>query len=105
MTVKKELRRSDDKYIAGVCAGLAEYSGLNTTFVRILFVVFTLIYGLGIIIYLICLIVLSLQVNKNNEIRRSEQDNKIDISDTCPHCKSPNTKKLSVCEWCGNEIY
>jgi uncharacterized membrane protein YhaH (DUF805 family) len=25
-----------------------------------------------------------------------------DIPNTCPHCKSPNTKKLRECEWCGN---
>ena len=27
------------------------------------------------------------------------------ISDICPHCKNPNTKKTQKCEWCGNEIY
>jgi hypothetical protein len=27
------------------------------------------------------------------------------IPDTCPHCKNPNTKKLRLCEWCGNQIY
>lgn len=26
------------------------------------------------------------------------------IPDTCPHCKSPNTKKIRLCEWCGNQI-
>jgi hypothetical protein len=32
-------------------------------------------------------------------------DEKINIPDTCPHCKSLNTKRLRECEWCGNEIY
>ena len=26
------------------------------------------------------------------------------IPETCPHCKSPNTKKIRLCEWCGNQI-
>jgi len=24
--------------------------------------------------------------------------------DTCPHCKNPNTKRIRLCEWCGNQI-
>lgn len=28
----------------------------------------------------------------------------IKIPDTCPHCKNPNTKKIRLCEWCGNQI-
>jgi hypothetical protein len=26
------------------------------------------------------------------------------IPDNCPHCKNPNTKKIRLCEWCGNQI-
>jgi hypothetical protein len=26
------------------------------------------------------------------------------IPDTCPHCKNPNTKRIRLCEWCGNQI-
>lgn len=26
------------------------------------------------------------------------------IPNTCPHCKSPNLKKIRLCEWCGNQI-
>ena len=28
----------------------------------------------------------------------------INIPDNCPHCKNPNTKKIRLCEWCGNQI-
>jgi hypothetical protein len=31
-------------------------------------------------------------------------ENKITIPETCPHCKNPNTKKIILCEWCGNQI-
>jgi len=26
------------------------------------------------------------------------------IPDNCPHCKNPNTKRIRLCEWCGNQI-
>ncbi len=26
------------------------------------------------------------------------------IPESCPHCKSPNSKKIRICEWCGNQI-
>jgi hypothetical protein len=34
----------------------------------------------------------------------SDQDVEIVIPETCPHCKSPNTKKIRLCEWCGSQI-
>jgi hypothetical protein len=44
----------------------------------------------------------NLQCNSNNIINN---DRVSIIPDTYPHCKSPNTKKLRECEWCGNRIY
>lgn len=35
----KKLTRSSNRIIAGVCAGLAEYFGLDVTMVRVLYVV------------------------------------------------------------------
>ncbi len=26
------------------------------------------------------------------------------IPEICPHCKSPNSKKIRLCEWCGSQI-
>ena len=26
------------------------------------------------------------------------------IPTSCPHCKSPNEKKVLVCEWCGSKV-
>jgi len=39
--------------IAGVCGGLGEYFGVDPTVVRIIWMVFTLLGGAGIIAYLI----------------------------------------------------
>jgi transposase-like protein len=29
---------------------------------------------------------------------------KLEIPETCPHCKNPNSKRIRLCEWCGNQI-
>jgi phage shock protein C len=38
-TSKRLVRRSDDRMIAGVCSGVADYLGLDPTLVRLLAVV------------------------------------------------------------------
>ena len=51
-------RDPDNRMISGVCSGLAAYWNLDPSMVRIVFVVFTILGGSGLIIYLILLIVL-----------------------------------------------
>lgn len=54
----KRLYRSDsDRRIGGVCGGLAEYFNIDPTIVRLLFVFISLLWGFGIIAYLIMWIV------------------------------------------------
>ncbi len=48
----KALTRSDDRMIAGVCAGVAEYFGIDTTLVRIVTVLAVLLgFGAGLVLY------------------------------------------------------
>ncbi|MDR2809979.1 MAG: PspC domain-containing protein [Tannerellaceae bacterium] len=59
MEVKRKLTRSNNKLIAGVCSGLADYLDLDPTMVRIAYIllsVFTLFSG--VIAYLILWIVM-----------------------------------------------
>jgi phage shock protein PspC (stress-responsive transcriptional regulator) len=46
-------RNSDDKIIFGVCSGLAAYFGLDAVWIRIGFIILTLLWGSGIIVYII----------------------------------------------------
>jgi phage shock protein C len=55
---EKKLRRSNDKMIAGVCAGLAEYFGIDPVIVRIIFVILLVAGGPGFLIYIIMWIVM-----------------------------------------------
>ena len=50
---KKFYRDSDEKIIAGVCKGVANYLSINVLYVRILFLAMIFIGGWGVILYLI----------------------------------------------------
>ncbi len=54
MAVKILYLSEKDKKIGGVCGGIAEYLGVDSTIVRLIWIVVTLLsWGLGIIAYLI----------------------------------------------------
>ena len=54
MTPQKKLYLSTtDRKIGGVCGGLAEYLGVDSTLIRILWVLFALFVGSGVLVYLI----------------------------------------------------
>jgi phage shock protein C len=53
------LRRAHHgRMLAGVCAGLADYLGVDPTIVRVAFAVFTFLGGAGIPAYLACLLLI-----------------------------------------------
>ena len=53
MENKRLYRSRTNRQLAGVCGGLAEYFGVDPTIVRILFVLFALMGGPGLILYII----------------------------------------------------
>lgn len=52
-TVKRLYRSRKERMIAGVCVGLGDYLKVDPTLIRLLFVLFTLMGGQGILAYLI----------------------------------------------------
>ncbi len=58
MMQKKLYRSNNDKMLCGVCAGIAEYFGVDATLVRLLFVLFTVLGGAGVLLYIIAAIVI-----------------------------------------------
>ena len=56
----KQLLRSRNKMIGGVCAGIAEYFDLDPTLVRVLYAVLTLFSAAfpGILLYIILLLIM-----------------------------------------------
>ena len=58
--MKKRLRRSNDQMIAGVCAGLAEYLGIDVTLARVGYVLLSILSAgfPGTLLYIILWIVM-----------------------------------------------
>lgn len=56
--VKKMFRDSEKKVIGGVASGVASFFGIDLTLVRILFVVFAIVGGIGLLVYIILWIAL-----------------------------------------------
>jgi phage shock protein PspC (stress-responsive transcriptional regulator) len=54
----RHLTRSPDGMIAGVCAGVSDYCGINLIFTRVVFILLGLVDGIGLILYIILLIVI-----------------------------------------------
>lgn len=68
---KKLYRSQKDKILFGVCGGLGDYFEIDSTIVRIVFILLTLMSGVGIIAYIIFLLVVSKEISEETT-RRSE---------------------------------
>lgn len=55
---KKLVKSSNDKKICGVCGGIAEYFNIDSTIVRLLWVLITCFFGTGIIAYFLAALVM-----------------------------------------------
>lgn len=57
--MEKRLYRSrNNRMVAGVCGGIAEYFCVDPTLIRLAWVLFACVAGSGLIAYLICAIVI-----------------------------------------------
>lgn len=55
---KRLLRNTSDRWIGGVCSGLADYFGIDATLVRILFVASIVLPGPQLLLYLVLWLVI-----------------------------------------------
>ena len=58
MNGKKLYRNTENKMLAGVCSGIADYFDIDPTLVRLGWVLFSLLGGSGLILYLIAAIIM-----------------------------------------------
>ena len=56
--MKKLYRSVSDKKLAGVCGGIAEYFGLDSTLVRVGWAVVSLFAGAGVLAYIVCALII-----------------------------------------------
>lgn len=66
--MKRLYRSKNDRMIAGVCAGIAEYFDIDPVLVRALFAVSAFMGGMGIVLY----ILLAIITPEEGEVKKSE---------------------------------
>ena len=59
--IKKLYRSRTDRMIAGVCGGLAERFNIDSTWMRLIFLLFFLLGGSALLVYLIMWLVVPLE--------------------------------------------
>jgi len=82
---KKLYRSKKDSVIAGVCGGIAEYFELDSTLIRLLFILIVFLGGAGVVAYIIAWIIIP-----PNPEQITEQEK--DISQ--PTGKQENNRKI-----------
>ncbi len=66
MTTKRLYLSNKDKKIAGLCGGLAQYFGIDSTVVRLIYIILTLLsFGFGILFYFIAWIIVPRNPDKS----------------------------------------
>ncbi len=60
--MKKLYKSTTDRMVCGVCGGIAEYFNIDSSLIRIAWVIFTFCGGCGLLAYIIAAIILPVQV-------------------------------------------
>lgn len=74
MSEKQLVRPNDNRQIAGVCAGLGNYFGIDPTIIRVLFVLFTIFVGGGIIAYIVLWLVMPQETGDEDVVAKNITD-------------------------------
>ena len=79
--MKKLYRTQDNKIIAGVCSGFADYFNVDITIVRLIWIFFTIFGGVGILAYIFSVILIPEGDSKNNNeiTTKDDSDDKLVI--------------------------
>ena len=56
--MSKKLYKGRDKKLFGVCSGLGDYFDMDPTIIRVIFIFAFLVFGAGLLLYLILAIVM-----------------------------------------------
>ena len=65
--VKRIYRSRKNRIIAGVCGGIAEYLNIDPTIIRLLWVLFSLLHGVGIILSIVAAIIIPEEPREGEE--------------------------------------
>jgi phage shock protein PspC (stress-responsive transcriptional regulator) len=86
---KKLYRSHDNRMIAGICAGIAEYFEIDPSLVRILWVLFSFAGGAGVLAYIAAYIIVP---------------ERPFLQKRCEKCGKMNVESASYCRSCGQKL-
>ncbi len=69
---KKLLRTRNDKYICGVCGGLAKYLGVDSTILRLIVTAITIFVQPLIILYIVACFIVPYEDDMNNGVKQED---------------------------------
>lgn len=76
--MKNRLYRSEsDKKIAGVCGGIAEYFGIDSTIIRLIWVISIAVYGTGLLVYIIAAIIMPTKEEIDTEMNMHQDSDEV----------------------------
>ena len=88
---KRLYRSRKDRKLGGVCGGIAEYLNVDSTVIRILWILFAIAYGIGILAYFICWLIIP-----EKPILKPEGE-----MIYCTKCGARNGRDAKFCVNCG----
>jgi phage shock protein C len=59
----RKLYRSKNRWLAGVCGGIGEYLNLDPIIIRVIWVIFSLFYGIGVLAYILAWLLIPMNPN------------------------------------------
>ena len=71
---KKLFRSRSERWLAGVCGGIGDYFNIDATVVRILFILFGLVFGSGLLFYIILWILIPLEPEVVESVISQEEE-------------------------------
>ena len=85
---KKLLRDNKNKILGGVCSGLAKYYSINLILIRFIWIVLTVVFCIGILLYILLWIIIPIAKTTETPLKRVQHTTK-----TPPKPAAPSIKK------------
>ena len=86
---KKLYKSQDDRMISGICAGIAEYFEVDPTLVRVIWLVFSVAGGAGVLAYIVAHFIVPERPYSRKQ---------------CENCKTMNAASSEYCQQCGQKL-
>jgi phage shock protein C len=81
MEKRKLFRSKTDRVFFGVCGGLGEYFDVDSSIIRLIFVILAVWGGIGVLLYIVCIFLFPEEgTNKNSDTKADIKDRVEDVA-------------------------